>query len=291
LLLRPLTGGDSGLEAYKFNFGEYVSACVYLPEGVLKKAETEKRKLPLVIWLPPESVSSGYSAAYFKGRHPPGVTAIDGFAVMAFDSIGNGSRLPEAACFYDRYPRWSLMGKMVRDALAAFRAARQIPWADPERIYFMGFGEGGMTALFAGALEEQVAGAAVVSGFTPLRTDASDCPTGGAARWALWPGDGLLPRLGIYVEKKDALRKIPADFDEILASFAPRPLLYVAPKYDRAANHQDVLTAAQAVATLYRQMDAEQNFLFHAPPDHRRFAKHGSAFQFVHEHLRKFAGL
>ena len=35
------------------------------------------------------------------------------YKIFAFDQIGFGTRVLDARRFYERYPRWSLMGKMV----------------------------------------------------------------------------------------------------------------------------------------------------------------------------------
>ena len=51
--------------------------------------------------------------------HPILALVKAGYAVLAFDQSGFGSRMSETGPFYDRYPNWSHMGRMVEDARAA----------------------------------------------------------------------------------------------------------------------------------------------------------------------------
>ena len=79
------------------------------------------------------------------------------------------SRLHEAQRFYDRYPRWSRLGKMVRDVRSAVDLLtlaglpegagrpedklKDMPPIDAGRIYLLGYSLGGTVALHAAALE------------------------------------------------------------------------------------------------------------------------------------------
>ena len=119
-----------------------------------------------------------------------------GYAVLAFDQSGFGSRMGEAAPFYDRYPHWSTMGQMVDDARAAVDALSHDSLVDPERISLYGYSIGGAVGLHAAALDPRVKSVVSVSGFTPMRTDTADRGTGGIARY--YDVRGLIPRLGFF---------------------------------------------------------------------------------------------
>jgi pimeloyl-ACP methyl ester carboxylesterase len=293
LMRRPLMGGPPGIESAAFNMGEYVSGRIYAPAGTMKepakKQRAKKKKLPAAVWLHPDSVPAGYSGAYMIGDRHPAPLAKAGFVAIAFDQIGNGGRLHECTRFYERYPKWSLAGKMVRDALSAVAAARDLPYVDPEKVFLVGFGVGGMIAAFAAALDSHIAGAAIVSGFTPMRTDTAARPTGGIARYCLWQGSGLLPRLGFFARSDADARRIPIDFDEILASIAPRPLLCVTPRLDREVNHGDVIEALASVEKVYALHGAKASYWHSAPPDHRRFSM--DIQKDLYAKLRRAAGL
>ena len=86
----------------------------------------------MVVWLHPFSYATGYS----RGNNAAFASLTRrGFAVLAFDQIGFGTRVRDAREFYRRYPKWSLMGKMVADTRAAIDAASALDMIDPERIY------------------------------------------------------------------------------------------------------------------------------------------------------------
>jgi dienelactone hydrolase len=186
-----------------------------------------ENKLATIIWLAPLHCSLGYTPAYRAGDIPHARFAKAGFLVLAFDPIATGLRQEERRDFYDRYPRWSLMGRMVLDARHAVDAVLANPDADPQRINLVGFGMGGMVAAFTAALDDRVASAVSASGFTPFRTDTEAAGTGGLRRWS--HVYGWLPRLGGFAGNEAA---VPVDFPEILSAIAPRPLLVVAPTLD-----------------------------------------------------------
>jgi pimeloyl-ACP methyl ester carboxylesterase len=199
-----------------------------------------ENKLPTIIWLAPLHCSTGYTPGYRTGDIPTTHFARTGFLVLAFDPLATGSRQEERRNFYERYPRWSLMGQMVLDARHAIDAVLANPDADPQRISLVGFGMGGMVATLTAALDERVTAAVSASGFTPFRTDADTSGTGGLRRWShLY---GWLPRLGSFAGKEAG---VPIDFPEILSAIAPRSLLVVAPTLDW---HHPQANVAQAIA-------------------------------------------
>ena len=78
------------------------------------------------------------------------------------------------------------LGPETRHTAACFDAQAgepdAIPNVDPDRIYVMGYSLGGNVALHTAAMDDRVAGAASISGFTPYRTDTNERPTGGIRR-------------------------------------------------------------------------------------------------------------
>jgi pimeloyl-ACP methyl ester carboxylesterase len=267
LLYRPAIK-DREIAKDRFNFGEYIPATVYVGAKNRKNAMESGEKIPGAIWLHPESLPSGYSGAYIRGDHMPLPLVKEGFAVLAYDQIGNGSRLEEGTRFYRRYPKWSILGKMIHDIHRAIDALLQIPYIDSKRLFLVGFGSGAMAAIFAAAIDSRVSGVASVSGFCPFRSDTPDQPTGGLARYSLWRGSGLIPKLGFFANHPE---KVLIDFDEIIASLAPRPFLCVTPTLDREANHSEVVTTLETASKIYSLYDSPDQLWHYAPVDHRRF--------------------
>jgi len=250
----------------KVRFGSGINGNFHYPS-----AQKPKEKLPTVIWLCPLQTSRGYTPDYRIGDVPHQRLAGAGFLVLAFDPIGTANRQEERREFHEKYPTWSLMGKMVLDARHAIDAALSNPDADPKRIFVLGFGMGGMVATFTAALDDRIAGAVSVAGFTPLRTDTDASGTGGIRRYShLY---GWLPRLGEFVGKE---AKAPVDFNEILAAAAPRRMLVVAPKLDWHATHADVVSAVQMAQRAYELVGAKDALQIISP---ERFLEFNNAMQ------------
>src|SRR5690625_6428231 len=79
--------------------------------------------------------------------------------------IGFGNRQEEGRNFYDRYPRWSRMGKMTADVSGAVDALSQLDGIDGDQIYVVGYSLGGTVGLYATALDERIRGLISVAGF------------------------------------------------------------------------------------------------------------------------------
>ena len=67
-----------------------------------------------------------------------------------------------------------------------------------------------------------------------LRTETVEKGTGNLESYAFI--HGLIPRLGFF---KGNEKRLPWDFDDVLALIAPRPLMVVAPQFDQDATWAD----------------------------------------------------
>jgi pimeloyl-ACP methyl ester carboxylesterase len=188
--------------------------------------------------------------------------------VLAFDQIGFGSRVLDAREFYSRYPKWSLMGKMVADTRAAIDSVAQLEFVDPERIYLMGYSLGAKVGLITAALEPRVRGLAAVSGFDPLRFDTPDRGVEGIRHYSHL--HGLIPRLGFFV---GAESRLPFDFDAALALAAPRPVLLIAPTLDRYARPADVAVQVNEARKAWEILGHPEKLTVETPFDFNRFRR------------------
>jgi dienelactone hydrolase len=239
---RPLK--SPAMKSIPVPFGVDLKADLYLPvkpEG----------KRPLVIWLHPFAYSSGY-ARYAKA--PFEELARRGYGVLAFDQIGFGTRVEHAKDFYLRYPKWSLLGKMVADTRAAISAAESLDAVDASRIYLVGYSLGGKVALWTAALDSRPAGIVSVAGFTPLRTSK-----GTEGVYAYSHLHGLVPRFGFYADRPESL---PIDYDDILKAIGKRKALLVTPAHDRYADS----AALQSMLRHFPDVDVR------SPEDFNRFS-------------------
>ena len=227
--------------------------------------EENDHSLPVVIFLHEYSYSTGY------GRHfQPLLDEFlsHGFAVYAMDQIGFGTRIEEGHLFYERFPHWSKMGRMVADVRWSVDLLSEIEFINPHQIFIVGYALGGTIGLYSASLDDRIAGVASICGFTPMRPDTQEKGTEGILRYSHL--HGLLPRLGFFVGEED---KIPYDFDEILGCIAPRPLFIIAPSWDRFATHENVQQCVNEVRNIYSLYNANQNLEILTPDDYNRFSQ------------------
>jgi pimeloyl-ACP methyl ester carboxylesterase len=254
---RPVVKNGRKINIAPYNaMGDYLHASLYYPAGADGKMTTKQNgKVPVVIYLHNFS-NTGFDSQL--NRLFESVLS-KGIAVLAFDLLGYGTRIEEGTLFYDRYPNWSKLGKMVADARAAIDALESIEFVDKENIFLSGYSLGGTVSLFTAALDNRVAGVAVSCAFTPWRDSGNKNLEGIKAYSHLY---GLLPRLGFFVGSES---KVPVDFAEIISAIAPRRLLVIAPQLDRHANAEKTSGALQEVRSVYSFMSAAENFSISTP--------------------------
>ena len=248
---------DSDIRSTSLLFGR-----LYYPTGYPGDGKTNK--LPAVIYLHEYAYSTGIARAgdiisrFVKA----------GYAVYLYDQIGFGTRSDEESrLFYERFPHWSKMGRMVADVRWAVDALSEIEFIDSLRIYAAGYSLGGTVGLYSAALDERIAGMISVCGFTPMRSNTPGKTAEGIYEYSHL--HGLLPRLGFFVKNET---HIPYDFHEILAAIAPRPLLIVAPTWDQYASFTDIRHCMNEVKDVYDLYKQKYKVEFFSPEDYNRFS-------------------
>ena len=231
-------------------------------------------KMPVVIFLHQYAHAHGFTWGYSSNNCEYNTelfqSLVDsGFAVLAIDMLGFGTRIEEGSLFYGRYPEWSKMGKMVTDVRACVDAMGMFDFIDAKKIFLLGNSIGGTVALLSASLDQRVAGVAVVSGFNPLRSSVYP-----PAIRILSHLHGFIPKLGLWVDHPESA---PVDFPEILACIAPRPLIVIAPELDRHANPEAVKQTMSTVAEIYSWYGHEENLQFETPLEINRLTNDMSA--------------
>ncbi len=230
---RPEVKGAKSIHLGPYtSIGDHIEGRLYCPADASGKIKIPPGgTFPVIIYSHQYAHSTGYAKGYDKdGR--PGTAGLfeelirQGFAVLAIDLFGFGTRIEEATRFYDRQPQWSKMGKMVRDLRSCIDAVEDIDYLDDHRVYLLGNTLGGAVSLIAAALDQRVAGVAVVAAASPWR--ASNSRYESLRTYSHF--HGFIPRLGFFADKP---QEAPVDFGEIIAAAAPKPMLIIAPDRDR----------------------------------------------------------
>jgi len=253
LLGQPFKNPSMG--ATGLGYGDDLKADLYFPAGA--DGAPRGSHWPVVVWMHPYAYPTGYS----RDTQPFFASLTQrGFAVLAFDQIGFGTRVRDARYFYQRYPKWSLLGKMVADTRAALDAAAALDAVDSSRIYLVGYALGAKVGLVTAALDERVKGVAAVCGVDPLRLSGAEKGIEGVQHYSHL--HGLLPRLGFFVGQEN---RLPFDFDEVLAAIAPRRALIVAPTLDRYAPAADVQSEVEQARKVYARLGNENALQLQTP--------------------------
>jgi dienelactone hydrolase len=244
--------------------GERVPAYLLLPLE-------HKGKRPAVLCLHQTNGKLG-------GREPAGLggspnlhyavhLAERGFVTLAPDYPSFGDYQP-----YDFSKSGLLSGSMkaVWNNMRAIDLLQSLPEVDAERIGCIGHSLGGHNTMFTAAFDTRIKALVSNCGFTSF-------PKYYGGKIKGWTSDRYMPRLATVYELKPA--KVPFDFPEVVAAFAPRAFLASAPLRDsnfEVSGVKDCLAAARPVYELLgagerlaaNYPDCAHDF----PPDVRRVA-------------------
>ncbi|KAF0177675.1 MAG: prolyl oligopeptidase family protein [Limisphaerales bacterium] len=261
LLRRKLT--------YQSDATDRVAAYLFLPES------SAKAKLPTVLCLH-QTTKLGKAESAGLVDNPKQYAlhlAQRGYVTFAPDypSFGDSK--------YDFDPRHGYASgtmKAIWDNVRAVDLLESLPEVDAARLGVIGHSLGGHNAMFTAVFEPRLRVIVSSCGFTTFRKD--DMPS--------WTGKVYMPR--IKTEFANAAARVPFDFPEIVAAFAPRPFLTCSAEGDTdfdVSGVRDVLAAARKVYELHGQAGNLVGYYPkgpHAFPDDARKV----AYEFLDRHLR-----
>ena len=166
--------------------------------------------------------------------------------------------------------------KAIHDNRRAVDLLQSLPDVDPQRIGVIGHSLGGHSAMFTAAFEPRLKVIVSSCGFSSFHRD--DVPS--------WTGPRYMPR--IASEFGNDADRLPFDFSDIIASFAPRPFLACAALHDRDF---DVIGVRESIATarpiykLFERSDSLQAVYPDSPHDFPPAARQ-QAYEFLDSHLK-----
>lgn len=251
------------------SFGDHLPVRVYFPKN--KQGKIDPKNYPVIIYLHEYAHSTGYSKGYDK-MHGSAANHVlfekllsNGYAVVAFDMFGFGTRMEEAVNFYQRNPSWSKMGKMVTDVRSVLDGLEKISNIDKDNIFILGNTLGGMVGTYTAALDSRIKALASVAAFSPYRSSSSKYESIRNMSHL----HGLIPRLGLFA---DTPEKAPVDFREIIAAIAPRPIMVVAPTLDKYTDRKSLEISMTASKNIYQIYGKANDIQLYQPEDINRLS-------------------
>jgi dienelactone hydrolase len=167
--------------------------------------------------------------------------------------------------------------KAIWDNVRALDLLETVPEVDASRIGVIGHSLGGHNAMFTAVFEPRLKAIVSSCGFTTFRKD--DVPS--------WTGPVYMPR--IKTEFANDALKVPFDFQEVVAAFAPRPFLACAAEKDDDFDISGVRDVMDAARNVYKLHDAADSLAAYYPKAKHSFPADArkKAYEFLDQHLKK----
>ena len=248
-----------------------VPAYLFLPQKI---AEDDKR--PAVLCLHQTTQAGKDEPAGLTGKanmHYALELARRGYVVLVPDYPSLGEHTYEFAA-NPEYASGTM--KAIWDSIRAVDFLQSLPQVDGDRIGVIGHSLGGHNAMFTAAIEPRIKVIVSSCGFTRFHKD--DLPS--------WTGPRYMPRIAA-IYGNDANR-MPFDFTEVVASFAPRPFLAIAASDDSDFNVDGVRDVIRSARTIYRLHGRAQHLQVEVPNGPHDFPADArrQAYEFLDQHLR-----
>jgi pimeloyl-ACP methyl ester carboxylesterase len=171
-----------------------------------------------------------------------------GYVALAPDYPSFGDYEYDFAKHLDQYASGSM--KAIWNNHRAVDLLVGLPEVDPDRIGCIGHSLGGHNAMFTAAFDQRLRAVVSSCGFTGFH----DYYEG---KLAGWTSDRYMPRIReLYGNDPD---KMPFDFHEIVAAFAPRPFFVNAPLHDSNFDVDGVKKVIASATPVYELFGAQEN--------------------------------
>lgn len=234
--------------------GETVHAYLYKPSG-------KREKYPAILALH----STGAAGKKIIDGDPPVPNrqyarelAERGYVVIAPDYPGFGES-SDYDFSTDRYDSGTMKG--ICNHMSCVSLLQSLPYVDKERIGVIGHSLGGHNAIFAAVFDPRIKVIVSSCGWTLFSWyDAGDAVTATySGRLGPWAQERYMP--GFRTVCSLDPDRIPFDFDDLIASLAPRPFFSNSPIHDTNFHIGGVKVAAQRIAKTYGSWNASDRFV------------------------------
>lgn len=185
-----------------------------------------------------------------------------GYVVIAPDYPGFGEDA-DYDFSSDRYASGTMKG--IFNHICCVDLLCTLPYVDKDRIGTIGHSLGGHNAIFLAAFDPRIKATVSSCGWTLMdfydAGEAVSAQYGG--RLGPWAQDRYMPRIqSVYALDP---KRLPFDFDEVIASIAPRPFFSISPVSDANFAVEGVRKASERIAAAYKTCRASDNFSVACP--------------------------
>lgn len=255
---------------YKSDPDDRVTAWLFVPQ------EIDAKKLPAVLCLQ-QTTNAGKDEPAGLGGSPDLHYALHlaerGYVTLAPDYPSFGEHK------YDFAPEHGYVSgtmKAIWDSIRAVDVLQSMTVVDADRIGCIGHSLGGHNTMFTAAFDTRIRVMVSSCGFCRFGKD--DVPS--------WSGPRYMPRIAtVYGASAD---KLPFDFTEIVAAFAPRPFLACAATKDSDFDVQGVKETLEYARPAYKLFGKDENLQGYYPEAGHSFPADARdvAYKFLDRHLK-----
>lgn len=186
----------------------------------------------------------------------------------------------------DRYDSGTMKG--IFNHISCVDILQSLPYVDKKRIGVIGHSLGGHNALFVAAFDPRIKVIVSSCGWTLMDYyhPGEQVTAGYGGRLGPWAQERYMP----FIRDKYNLvvEKIPFDFDEIIASLAPRPFYSNSPVSDLNFSIEGVRKGINHVREVYRFLDSEDHLKIVYPQASHDFPSdiREDAYRFIDKYLK-----
>ena len=229
---------------YQSQAGNKTPAYLCVPKQALR---SNAKPLPAVLCLHPTDNNIGNGVVVGLGGKPNRQYASE-LAARGYVTLA-----PAYPLLADYQPNLKDLGwesgtlLAVWDNMRAIDLLSSLPFVDSQAIGAIGHSLGGHNAIYTAAFDERIVAIVSSCGFDSYR----DYYGGDPSKWIAgkgWTQLRYMPKLADYAGR---LHEIPFDFDQILGTLAPRPVMVVAPLHDSNFQAASVDWMTQNAAAIY----------------------------------------
>ncbi len=270
---------------YSINFeaapSEKVYAYLYRPKNKLKAS-------PAVLALHGTGIEGKKiidGATGIENRAYAKELAERGYVVISPDYPSMGE-LEDYDFANDRYDSGTMKG--IFNHISCVDLLQSLPYVDNKRIGVIGHSLGGHNALFVAAFDPRIKVIVSSCGWTLMDYyhPGEQVTAGYGGRLGPWAQERYMP----FIRDKYNLdaEKIPFDFDEIIASLAPRPFYSNSPVYDLNFSIEGVRKGISHVREAYRFWGSEDHLKIVYPQSSHDFPSdiREDAYRFIDKYLK-----